>query len=341
MGHKPAKELTPPSDTLITVQPPPPPVTQQITLVSSASTNKNRWLYSPQKKPRVQVSIKSDASSRTSISSTPSKNTIPSSSASTEATSLPSDDLSLSMDNFTPIDVEEIENSPFFFIQNASESTTQHDFYPYFAEGVATQAIPFLQLSKDLYVVTRWDNSAGRQTTCIQQIEAILAKKDEISTTLNLLQQNCNSLYDLFYKYYSPSCILLEQEPLFEIRSFFSQFSAMVTHWPTAPKYVIYDFACQLAPYCRARELDFFADTLFLIDDFHSFGHSQCFPATFLRIYAQAQPMLGRINPSAAECGNRGLAKIRKLVSYMGQERAIMYTAVFLSIWNRVKIWII
>lgn len=28
-------------------------------------------------------------------------------------------------------------------------------------------------------------------------------------------------------------------------------FSAMVTRWPKAPKYVIYDFACQLAPYCR------------------------------------------------------------------------------------------
>ncbi|KXN92025.1 hypothetical protein AN958_10355 [Leucoagaricus sp. SymC.cos] len=322
MGHKPAKELTPPLNTPITVQPPPPPVPQQITLVSSASTNNNRWLYSPQKKPRVQVSIKSNTSSRTPISSILSKNTIPSSSGSTSETPLFSDDLSLSMDNFASIDVDEIENNP-FFIQNTSESITQHDFYPYFAEGVVTQAIPFLQLSKDLYVVTGWDNKAGRQTsllnfykkqTHIQQIEVILAKKDEISTILNLFQQHCNSLYDLFYKYYSPSCILLEQEPPLEIRSFSSQ-------------------------YCRAREPEFFADTLFLIDDFHSFGHSWCSPATFLRTYAQAQPMLGRINPSAAECGNRGLAKIRKSVGYMGQERAIMYTAVFLSIWNRVKIW--
>ena len=115
-------------------------------------------------------------------------------------------------------------------------------------------------------------------------------------------------------------------------------FSAMITRWPKAPKYVIYDFACQLGSYCRTREPEFFADTTFLIDNFHSSGHSKCSPAYFLKTYSQSQPLLGRVNSSAAECGNGGLAKIRKSVRYMGQERAILYTAVFLSFWNRARI---
>ncbi|EKM81329.1 hypothetical protein AGABI1DRAFT_37971 [Agaricus bisporus var. burnettii JB137-S8] len=115
-------------------------------------------------------------------------------------------------------------------------------------------------------------------------------------------------------------------------------FSALITRWPKAPKYVIYDFACQLAPYCRAREPEFFADTTFLIDDFHALGHTRCSTAFFLKTYAQTQPVLGRINSSAAECGNGGLAKIRKSLRYMGQDRAILYASVFISIWNRLKI---
>jgi len=115
-------------------------------------------------------------------------------------------------------------------------------------------------------------------------------------------------------------------------------FSAMVTRWPKAPKYVIYDFACQLGPYCRSREPDFFMDTLFLIDNFHSTGHKSCSAAYFLKTYSSSQPSLGKINSSAAECGNGGLTRIRKSVRYMGQERAIIYTAVFLSLWNRSRI---
>ncbi|XP_006463774.1 hypothetical protein AGABI2DRAFT_152853 [Agaricus bisporus var. bisporus H97] len=115
-------------------------------------------------------------------------------------------------------------------------------------------------------------------------------------------------------------------------------FSTIITRWPTAPKYVIYDFACQLAPYCRAREPEFFVDTTFLIDDFHAMGHTRCSTAFFLKSYAETQPGLGRINSSAAECGNGGLSKIHKSVRYMGQDRAILYTSVFLAIWNRLKI---
>ncbi|KAG2009480.1 hypothetical protein CC2G_012413 [Coprinopsis cinerea AmutBmut pab1-1] len=114
-------------------------------------------------------------------------------------------------------------------------------------------------------------------------------------------------------------------------------FSAMVTRWPVAPKRVVYDFACSLGPYCMLREPRFFQDTLFTIDHFHSSGHTKCSPAAFLSEYANVDPRLVSINSSAAECGNGGLKKIRKSVSYMSQTRAIIYSKIFLSVWNRVR----
>ncbi|KAJ7267108.1 hypothetical protein C8J57DRAFT_1435895 [Mycena rebaudengoi] len=115
-------------------------------------------------------------------------------------------------------------------------------------------------------------------------------------------------------------------------------FSAIVTRWPKAPKRVIYDFACALGPYCLTREPNFFADTQFLIDDFHSSGHSKCSPAAFLKTYVAVDACLGRLNSSAAECGNGGIARIQKSVSYMTQARAIAFTQVFIAIWNRIRI---
>jgi hypothetical protein len=86
------------------------------------------------------------------------------------------------------------------------------------------------------------------------------------------------------------------------------------------------------------RESGFFADTQFLIDDFHAMGHTKCSSAAFLKSYAEVDPRLSRINSSAAECGNGGIARIRKSVSYMTQEHAILYTRVFIGMWNRAII---
>ena len=62
------------------------------------------------------------------------------------------------------------------------------------------------------------------------------------------------------------------------------------------------------------------------------------FPSSLSFEYANTNPTLARINSSAAECGNGGLHRIRKSVSYMSQDRAIKYTKVFLSVWNRCRI---
>ncbi|KAF9521754.1 hypothetical protein CPB83DRAFT_778174 [Crepidotus variabilis] len=115
-------------------------------------------------------------------------------------------------------------------------------------------------------------------------------------------------------------------------------FSAIFTRWKKAPEVVIYDFACALQPYCMLREPEFFANTLFVIDAFHAKGHTKCGRASFLTNYLETNPDLILVNSSAGESGNSGIRRIRKSVSYMSQDRAILYTRVFLSIWNRQRI---
>ena len=115
-------------------------------------------------------------------------------------------------------------------------------------------------------------------------------------------------------------------------------FSAIYTRWEKAPSIIVYDFACALQPYCLLREPEFFKNTLFAIDDFHSSDHTKCGAACFLKTYKNSDPRLLRLNSSAGECGNQGLSRIRKSISYMGQERAMMLTKIFLSVWNRTRI---
>ncbi|KIK50159.1 hypothetical protein GYMLUDRAFT_183146, partial [Collybiopsis luxurians FD-317 M1] len=115
-------------------------------------------------------------------------------------------------------------------------------------------------------------------------------------------------------------------------------FSAMITRWPKAPSRVVYDFACALGPYCWTREPEFFADTQFVIDGFHAPGHTKCSPAAFLKTYSAVDAELIHLNSSAAECGNSGMTRIRKSVSYMVQAHAILYCWVFISVWNCTQI---
>jgi hypothetical protein len=114
-------------------------------------------------------------------------------------------------------------------------------------------------------------------------------------------------------------------------------FSAMLCYWDVAPEVIIYDFACQLAPYCLAREPEFFRDTLFVIDEMHANGHSSCSQAFFISNYMQTRGSLKPVNSSAAECSNSGLNRIRKSVSYMSEGHAALFTFVYMSIWNRRK----
>ncbi|KAI0778784.1 hypothetical protein BD413DRAFT_601469 [Trametes elegans] len=94
-------------------------------------------------------------------------------------------------------------------------------------------------------------------------------------------------------------------------------FSALYTRFPTAPEIIIYDFACQLAPYCFTREAEFFAHTRFFIDELHAQGHSRCGRACFASNAMCYDARVRAANTSAAECRNKGVWRIRKSVSYM------------------------
>jgi hypothetical protein len=112
-------------------------------------------------------------------------------------------------------------------------------------------------------------------------------------------------------------------------------FSAIFERWPSPPDVVVYDFACALAPYCTLREHEFFKNTKFLIDEFHAQGHTKCSKACFLSNYRGYDLDIKAINTSAAECGNAGLLRVRKSMSFMRQDHAIIFVYVFLAIWNR------
>ncbi|KAK0542410.1 hypothetical protein OC846_006622 [Tilletia horrida] len=115
-------------------------------------------------------------------------------------------------------------------------------------------------------------------------------------------------------------------------------FSAIFCHWATPPRVIVYDFACQLAPYCLSREPDFFKDTLFVVDQMHQHGHVKCGAASFLSTYMGTDTSLRNLNSSAAESGNAGLVRIKKSVSYCSQEHAVALIQHFLTIWNRRRI---
>ena len=111
-------------------------------------------------------------------------------------------------------------------------------------------------------------------------------------------------------------------------------FSALFTWWETPPKIVIYDFACALGPYCMLREPRFFGRMRFLIDGFHTKGHACCSKSCFITTYKKDNPELTKINLSATECGNSGLLKICRPLSYMTQRHAIVFTYTYLAAWN-------
>ena len=112
-------------------------------------------------------------------------------------------------------------------------------------------------------------------------------------------------------------------------------FAALYTRFPQAPEIVIYDFACQLAPYSLVREARYFAHTRFLIDEFHARDHTRCGPACFASNLMQYDERVRASNTSAGECGNKGVGRVRKSVSYMNYGHAVKYTKVFFDVWNR------
>ncbi|KAF7792679.1 hypothetical protein EIP86_003777 [Pleurotus ostreatoroseus] len=128
-------------------------------------------------------------------------------------------------------------------------------------------------------------------------------------------------------------CLGFHSIPVAEGRN--DVFSAIYTRFPNAPDVIIYDFACQLAPYCFVREAQYFRNTRFLIDELHAHDHTRCGEACFASNAMRYDERVRAANTSAAECGNKGMRRIRKSVSFMTHEHAVCFTKVFLDIWNR------
>ncbi|KAF9230279.1 hypothetical protein BU15DRAFT_83840 [Melanogaster broomeanus] len=128
-------------------------------------------------------------------------------------------------------------------------------------------------------------------------------------------------------------CLGFHSIPIAEGRN--DVFSAIYTRFAVAPKVIIYDFACQLAPYCFVREARYFQNTRFLIDELHAHDHTRCGKACFSSNAMRFDDRIRAINTSAAECGNKGMKRIRKSVSFMVHDHAVQFTKVFLDVWNR------
>ncbi|KAG2347970.1 hypothetical protein BDR05DRAFT_875440 [Suillus weaverae] len=111
-------------------------------------------------------------------------------------------------------------------------------------------------------------------------------------------------------------------------------FSTIYIQFPIAPKVIIYDFACQLAPYSFIYEAHYFQHTQFLIDEMHAHNHTYCGKTCFASNAMQFDDCIHAVNTSAAKCRNKGIKKICKSISFMIHDHAVQYTKVFLDIWN-------
>ena len=109
---------------------------------------------------------------------------------------------------------------------------------------------------------------------------------------------------------------------------------AVVRCFPTAPKTIIYDFACGLATYCISREPSFFSKTQFLVDRFHVSNHKACSAAFDMNRFS-ASSILRRVNSQACEQLNARLKSLRRSLSYMTAQEFVNSLRLFIRLHNR------
>ena len=114
-------------------------------------------------------------------------------------------------------------------------------------------------------------------------------------------------------------------------------FAALCTYWEAPPKIVVYYYACGLHQYCMSRRPELFADTLFLVDEFHWTNHT-CEPKYRVRTHARTIPLLKNLKTNVPERENNPMDRISKSVSYMGHLRAFLLTRHFLALRNEETI---
>ena len=101
---------------------------------------------------------------------------------------------------------------------------------------------------------------------------------------------------------------------------------------PIAPRCLMYDCACKLCEYSKAREGGFFRNTRFYHDEFHGFKH-QC-PKFLTASRLGPNPTTSGTNSSVAEQINGFLGRIKAVSKFMSQSHFVFYLQFFIHQWN-------
>ena len=109
-------------------------------------------------------------------------------------------------------------------------------------------------------------------------------------------------------------------------------FSSLFKYMEKAPKHIFYDFACQLSEYCLNREPEFFKDTWFWHDLFHSLGHTCGINFKSGRVFG-----LEGINSEICEQVTSFLHCIKYTRSHLSQEHFMFFVQFFLHLMNTDK----
>ena len=111
-------------------------------------------------------------------------------------------------------------------------------------------------------------------------------------------------------------------------------YAAIKSHWATAPRLVVYDFACGLDRYCaNMTDGRYWENTRFVVDDFHWKNH-KCDVTYRMAANVEYYPELRNIKTSMAEIQNATVSRIEKMVAYMSHARAFFLIRHFLTMRN-------
>ena len=109
-------------------------------------------------------------------------------------------------------------------------------------------------------------------------------------------------------------------------------FCSLFKYLPEGPEHIFFDFACQLNEYCLNREPDFFQNTRFWHDIFHSFPH-KCGPN-----FRSARVLgLEGVNSEICEQWNSFLQCIKFTASHLSQSHMIFFVQFMIALHNRQK----
>lgn len=109
-------------------------------------------------------------------------------------------------------------------------------------------------------------------------------------------------------------------------------FSSLFKYLPEPPSHVFFDFACALSEYCLNREPEFFKNTRFWHDIFHSFPH-KCGP-NFRSVRIKG---LEGVNSEICEQWNSYLQCIKYTASHLSQEHMMFFVQFLMYLKNMDK----